>query len=86
MRQETKIFWSAMRIVYDVVFAIAAIVVIIGVSIQLISKELTQLDKICMVLGLIAMPLCAVYNIKAIPKDIQKFKDKVNGITEKEEK
>lgn len=84
MKPETKIFWSAMRIVYDIVFAIAAVVVIIGVSIQLISKELTQPDKICMVLGLIAMPLCAVYNIKAIPEDIQKFKDRVKGITEEE--
>lgn len=84
MKPETKIFWSAMRIVYDVVLLVAAIVVIIGVSVQLISKELTQPDKICMVLGLIAMPLCAVYNIKAIPEDIQRFKNRVNGITEEE--
>lgn len=85
MKPETKIFWSAMRIVYDIVMLVATIVVIIGISVQLISKELTRPDRICMVLGLIAMPLCAVYNIISIPKDIQKFKDKVNGITEEEE-
>lgn len=77
MKPETKIFWSAMRIVYDFVFTIATIVVIIGISVQIISKELTQLDRTCMVLGLIAMPLCAVYYIISIPKDIQRFKDRI---------